>query len=251
MKPNTVAEVPPPRWDGKLNPNGIRLALLLNATAASPFEAKLWDYHFLLTMVNTILAQLPCQSVRIVAFNLDQQGELFRSDGFTLEKWDALEAALKGAQLSTVDYRTLAPLSKSEFLTHLVGNEVSGPSDAVVLVGRWTRLLGKTPPEMKASVTAGAKLYYLRRDDYSASLMGYESDGYERINQVNQNPEMPIPVDLAYEMNEAKQKRIPDSFTRLVRDLRGTVVPFTSSHEFGKAIEQIRAELFGPPPTHH
>jgi hypothetical protein len=86
----------------KAQPHGIRLTLLLDATATSASQTQLWDYRFLLIMVKTILGLLPCRSVRIVAFNLDQQVELFRRDGFAADGWKDLEAALKGTQLSTI-----------------------------------------------------------------------------------------------------------------------------------------------------
>ncbi len=256
MKPDTVAEALPNRWDGKLNPNGIRLTLLLNATATSASQALLWDTHFLLTMVNTILERLPCRSLRIVAFNLDQQVELFRRDGFTSGGWKDLEAALKGTQLSTIDYRALSLGSEPEFLTHLVENEISAPSDVVVLVGRRAHFLGKTPTQIKTSLHAGnARLYYLRHDGHEYKIWsgsGLIGDATGLIiDETNRNPEMPISEDVAFTINEYKQKPIPDSLTYLVQDLRGTVLPFVSSGEFGKSIERLRAELASPPSTRH
>lgn len=248
MKPNTVGEALPNRWDGKLDPNGIRLTLLLNATAESPFQAQLRDYHFLLTMVKTILERFPCRSLRIVAFNLDQQGELFRRDGFTLEAWDDLEAALKGARLSTIDYNTLRSLSKSEFLTLLLENEVSAPSDVVVVVGRRTHFLGKPQPRSKTPLRAGnTRLYYLRYDGHEYKIWRGSDEGIGlMIDQTNRNPEMPVSEDLAFEINQYRQKPIPDNLTYLMQDLHGTVLPFNSSSEFGKSIELLRAELASP-----
>lgn len=239
MRPNTVDEAPQSRWAGKFDPNGIRLTLLLNATGTSASQARLWDTHFLLTMVNTVLERLPCRSLRLVAFNLDQQGELFRRDEFNLEAWNDLEAALKGTELSTIDYRNLRPNSVPEFLTHLVKQEISEPVDAVVLVGRRAHFLSKTPPELKAPLRSGAKLFYLRQDSPECLLCDSELGLY-----VPFNPEMPLPMSLA---NQNKVKGIPDSLTYLVRDLQGTLLAFDSSHEFGKAIEHLRSELFNPP----
>lgn len=240
MKPGTVDEAPTSRWAGKLVPSGIRLTLLLNATGTSAFQARLWDSHFLLTMVNTVLEQLPCRSLRLVVFNLDRQGELFRRDGFALEGWNDLEAALKGAEFSTIDYRNLRPLSEQEFVMRLVEQEVSGPADAVVLVGRRTHFLSK--PEIKASIPAGAKLYYLRHDSPECLICNSELGLH-----IPFIPEMPVPMGLSYEISEARMKPIPDNLTYVVRDLRGTVLPFGSSHEFGKAIEHLRSELSNPP----
>ena len=251
-KANTVDEALPNRWDGKLNPNGIRLTLLLDATATNASQTQLWDYRFLLIMVKTILGLLPCRSVRIVAFNLDQQVELFRRDGFASDGWKDLEAALKGTQLSTIDYRTLSPASEPEFLTHLVESEISGPSDALLLVGRRTHFLGKTPKDIKPSLLAGAaKLYYLRHDGHEYNRKYADPIDAELIDLTNKYPEMPISKDLAFVLNEYKQKPIPDSLTYLVQDLHGTVIPFVSSSEFGKSIERVRAELAGPSSTHH
>ena len=241
MKPDTVDEAPQSRWAGKFDPNGIRLTLLLNATGTSASQARLWDVHFLLTMVNTVLERLPCRSLRLVAFNLDQQGELFRHDGFTLEAWNDLEAVLKGTELSTIDYRNLRPSSVPEFLTHLVKQEISEPADAVVLIGRQTHFLGKTPPELKASLNSGARLYYLRDDP---RYIYYDGDPPDIVNI---DPETPLSLALASKANQTDGHSIPDSLTYLVRDLGGTVLPFVTSHEFGKAIDRLRSETFNPP----
>lgn len=158
-----------------------------------------------------------------------------------MDEWGDLEAALKGIELSTIDYGNLRPLSEQEFVTHLVEREISEPVDAVVIIGRRTHFLGKTPPELKASLSAEAKLYYLRHDGYEYSRYSWYGDEIERANK---NPEMPVPVDLAFEINEARMKPIPDSITYLVQDLRGTVLSFSSSHEFGRAIERLPHRAF-------
>lgn len=252
MKPNTVDEVVPIRWNGKLNPNGIRLTLMLNATATSASQAKLWDYHFLLTMVKTILEQVPCRSLRIVAFNLDQQVELLRRDNFSLAGWDDLESTLKGVQLSTIDYRALSLNNEREFLTNLVENEISTPSDAVVLVGRRTHFLGKTSRESNPPLLGeAAKLYYLRHDGHEYNRMYADPVDAELIDMTNKYPEMPISKDLAFEINRYRVKPIPDNLTYLVEDLHGSVIPFASSSEFAKSIERLRAELANPPAAHH
>lgn len=248
MKPNAVGEVLPRRWDGKLNPRGIRLTLLLNATSRSASQAELWDYQFLLTMVRTVLEQLPCRSLRVVAFNLDQEAELFRRDGFSVEEWDDLEAALKGVQLSTIDYRKLRPSSRAEFLTHLVEDETSASADAVLLLGRLPHFLSKSPKEIKPSSFAGAaKLYYLRCDGHEYNRMNVDPLTAELFDLTNRFPEMPVSKELAFEMSLSKVKPIPDSLTYLLQDLHGTVLPFVSSREFGKSIERLRDELASLP----
>lgn len=247
MKPETVSEAPQSRWAGKLYLDGIRLTLLLNATGTSASQARLWDSHFLLTMVSTVLGQLPCRSLRLVAFNLDQQVELFQRDGFTLEAWSDVESALQATEFSTIDYRNLLPNTPSEFLAHLVEQETSTPVDAVVLVGRRTHFLGKTPPQLKASLHTGAKLYYLRSDGPGYRMMITHPDVGVFSVESDKIPDLATPDGLGFVMNGYTDKQIPDSLTYLVRDLRGTVLPFGSSHEFGKAIEQLRSELFNPP----
>jgi hypothetical protein len=169
-KLNSVQESVEDRWDGKLDPHGIRLTLLLNATAISTSQAKLWEYRFLLNLIEAILEQVPCRSLRVVAFNLDQQAELFRRDEFALSDLDDLKTTLKDIQLSAIDYRVLSTGSEPEFLTRLVENEATGSSNAVIVVGRRTRHLGKTQIDIKPPLVAGApKLYYLRHDwhDYN------------------------------------------------------------------------------------
>ena len=254
-KANTVEEVAPRRWDGKLDPNGIRLTVLLNATAISASKARLGDFSFLLTLVKTILERVPCRFLRIVAFNLDHQVELFDRDGFTADGWGDLEAALKNVQLSTIDYHTLNAGSEPDFLTHLVEKEISAPADAVVLVGRRTHFFSKTPEQIKASlVGGGAKLYYLRYDypvympkfdEYMTGYVGPFGAGEHALFDVTSEfPEMPIPKGLAFEINKHEvPKPIPDNISYLVQDLHGTVIPFFLPGEFGKTVEWLRTEL--------
>jgi hypothetical protein len=48
-------------WDGKLDPKGVRLTVLLDATATNPSDAKLWNQDVLLQQLASLLRQVPCQ----------------------------------------------------------------------------------------------------------------------------------------------------------------------------------------------
>ena len=68
LKPLTVAASVPDNWDGKLDANGVRLTVLLDATETSPKAAGLHrgTSAYLLKVLATILRQVPCRSVKLV-----------------------------------------------------------------------------------------------------------------------------------------------------------------------------------------
>ncbi|HEY6185330.1 MAG TPA: hypothetical protein VIW67_24035, partial [Terriglobales bacterium] len=84
LAPNTVTTIEADAWDGKLQKDGVRLTVLLHVAPLNPYSPKLhaWDRGFLLQSLASLLKQLPCQSVRVIAFNLDQQQGLFREENF-------------------------------------------------------------------------------------------------------------------------------------------------------------------------
>jgi hypothetical protein len=209
LAPLTVKPLVADNWDGKLQPQGVRLTVLLDATATSVNAAKLRNEAFLLLdLLASLLRQVPCQSVTLVAFNLDQQREVFRQEHFDAEGFAKLSAALRQVQFSTISYQALQRGSWAKFLLRITDEQISAndPADAVVFVGASTHFVEKLPKELRPSLTPGASHFFY-----------FEYYGYR------------VPL--------------PDAIDYLTRNLKGTVFRINSAEEFGKAIQKMLAQL--------
>jgi hypothetical protein len=146
MQPGSVAAVSLPTWKGISNDGtGLKLTVLLDAAPVNPFSAKLhaWDRAFLLGALSSLLRQTSLASVRMVAFNLDQQLEVFHESDFDHTGLYRLSSALNRLELGTVSYRILQRRQGwEELLAGLMREEMSSgkPSDAVVFLGPTSRV---------------------------------------------------------------------------------------------------------------
>jgi len=111
VKPLSVEPIAFRSWDGELGSNGTgtRLTVFLDATPINPNSTKLriWDRALLLDSLASLLRHLPCDAVRLVAFNLDQQREIFRQDPFDRTGFVQLAQALRDLELGTVSYKVV------------------------------------------------------------------------------------------------------------------------------------------------
>jgi hypothetical protein len=140
IQPLTVQSVDQRSWQTVSPQRGgnLRLTILLDAAPINPYQTRLraWDRAFLLECVYSLLRQTPHQSVHVVAFNLDQQRELFRSDQFDSSAFQDLSRALKETELSSVSVQALKKRNSPEFLVALANQELAaGRSDAIIFVG--------------------------------------------------------------------------------------------------------------------
>ena len=135
-------------------------------------KLRAWDRAFLLDSVS-VLREIPSESVRIVAFNLDQQEEIFRDDNFERSGLAQLSHALRKVELGSISYHKLSqPQGWSEMLTRLSKDELEAeePADAVIFLGPATRLSEKIPKET-ITLPKGKKtrFYYLEYFSWLAS----------------------------------------------------------------------------------
>ena len=201
---------------------GLRLTILLDAAPTNPREQKLraWDRSFLLGSLSTLLEQVPCASVRVVALNLDQQREVFRQDQFEDEDFAKLAVALRNLELGTVSYQVLQ--QHQDWLTMLVGfanQELTArdPSDAVIILGPYSRYRQPVPRNMlKVRETPNPYFCYF---EY-------------------------LPGDL-------RNYRIPDTLHSLTKRLNGSVYDIQSASDLGHAIQKMLAQVHPsePPPV--
>lgn len=207
QQPQTVAPLIPESWDGTLDPNGIRLTVLLDAAPMNPYAVKLyaWDRILLLQGLTSLLKHLPCRSVRVVAFNLDQQQEVFRQDRFDSEGFRKLATTLETFKPATIPYQALQRGRWLKFLGRLAQEQASAsdPSDAVVFLGPTTHFDKEVP--MEPLERTSSPFFYFEF---------YRS-----------------------------RTHFPDAIDHLTKELHGTVFHIDSADEFALAINKMLAEL--------
>ena len=132
---------------------GLRLTVLLDAAPINPRELKLraWDRAFLLAALSSLLEQVPCRSVEMIAFNLDQQREVFRKQRFDGPGFFGLVQGMEHLELGTVSYQTLQRHEGwAELLAGYTNHEVLAeePADVVLFLGPTVRIFQKIPASM-------------------------------------------------------------------------------------------------------
>jgi hypothetical protein len=214
-RPFTVTPASTRPWPARTSPgSGVRLTILLDAAPVDPHSLKLraWDRTFLLDSVASVLREIPADNVRVVAFNLDQQEEIFRQDNFDRFGLGRLAHSLRKLELGSISYRKLGePQGWSELLTRLWRDEVQAeqPSDAVIFLGPTTRLSGKLPKEpLTVSKEKRPRFYYLE-----------------------------------YFPTWRRGSELPDAIHHFTSQYDGTVLKIHSPGEFASAIDRLRTEL--------
>lgn len=213
LPPHTASELMLAGWDGKLAARGgLRVTILLNAAPINPLESKLrpWDRAFLLESLTSVLRQTPCASVRVAAFNLDQQKEFFRSDEFDASSFVDLSHALRKLALGTVSYQVLQDREgASRLVLEMANREVAArqPSDIVIFLGPTTHFAERPRKELLSRREQGRpKFFYF--------------DYYPRFG-----------------------RDFPDAISHVTKSLHGTTYSIHSPGELGKSIQKMLAEL--------
>ena len=217
LSPDTLAAmttltIPPQAKAGK----GTALTVLLNAAPLYPWARKLraWDRAFLLDSLSSLLRQIPCSSVRVVAFNLDQQREIYRKEDFTQSDLLPLNDALRQLELGKVAYSTLQNQQGwAQLLLSLLKGEAqsSQPSHALVFLGPTLRLTEKIPLAMLS--------------DYQAS----------------------VPPLFCVTYYPRLGADFPDSVQYLTTALKGKVFRIHSPTELAQNLQKLQHEVDGEP----
>jgi hypothetical protein len=162
----------------------IRLTVLLHAAPIRPWATKLraFDKAMLLSSVAALMEQTPCAQVRLVAFNLDQQKQIFEQEHFNAAGFEKLAHAMDGLGLGTIDIGTLnnsdGPV---ELFYRLLNQErrAAEPADAVLLLSpghRWVSKVLKGPTGQRQGIKPSFFYFdfkpYLRMDAMPDDWMG-------------------------------------------------------------------------------
>jgi len=203
-------------WKGQFDTSGrgLRLTVLLNAAPIYPFSTRLhaWDRSFLLSTLSSVIAQVDCQSVRLVAFNLEQQKEIYREDHFDESGFDKLAQAMRSLELAAISYQTLqnreGPLDVLARLANLERTETH-PSDLAIFLGPQSRFYQKIHPVFLQPATEGNPQFFY----------------------------------LEYVPPWVRGAEFPDSVEYVTKALAGTSYKIHSPAELAHALEKIVAQI--------
>jgi len=212
VPPGTVLpiSVGPRRIKMNTSGKGLRISVLLNAAPLNPRTPALraWDRALLLGSLSSLLNQIPCASVRLRAFNLDQQQELFRQDQFNDAGFMELAETLRTLELGTVSYHVLQQRAGGlNLLADYANSELraADPADAVIILGPETRYFAKVAfTEFKRRESPNPHFYYFEyfRGHWPGS------------------PE-------------------PDVLSSLTKRLEGTVCPIFSPDDLARCVQKV------------
>jgi len=196
-----------------------RLTILLNAAPINPYASLLraWDRAFLLEALASLLRQLPSSSVRVVAFNLAQQRQIFYQDDFSQEYLPKLNSVLRKLELGTVPYRVLERTQGwADLLLSLIHDEATArpSSDALVFLGPTGAPEGKIPREILAPYADALPhvfcltFYPQYGGDFSDSIQNLTSALRGRVFHIHNPSELAENIDkLKREMTSTKASR--------------------------------------------
>ena len=172
------------RWNGMLTDDGLRLTVLLHAYSPRDNAGhSALERSYMLQSLDALLGQLPCRSVKLIAFSLDHQQEVFHSNSFDGKEFPQLEKALQQTQFGAIHYQALKEGAWAKFLVDMTQTEASSepPPDAIVFLGAWgsheyDTLPADTP---KKFVGSNAHIYYL--EYFPPANLAHGKDGLERL----------------------------------------------------------------------
>lgn len=180
------------------------------------------DTALLLSSLSTVLSEGAFDEVRLVAFNLDQQRELFRQDRFDQDGFRKLAETLLALKLYTVPSDALKPKAQDrEMLDSLVRGELSAerPADAILFLGPNVEDVSKWKDVPCEDHRSGPRFFYFQH----------------RINwAVGDVTGRPIPI---------RPAEVPDTLERLVLACSGEVYRIHNPAELEAAIEKMNAHV--------
>ena len=207
---------------------GRRLTILFHVASlyGAPTLPSLYDPVLLLSSLSTVLSEGAFDQVRLIAFNLDQERELFRQDRFDVDGFRKLAETLLSLKLSSVPVAALAPgQPRHALIDSLVRAEMSSknPPDAILFLGPYADDESKWSSVPCESGHAGPAIFYFQHR-INRAIGRRLSDEYagraERTMGVR-------PIEL------------PDTLERLVHACSGEVYRIHDPAELASAIAKL------------
>ena len=243
-----VAQSNPAAEPVRPGPRIARLTILLHAAPLAPAMSQVppGDVRVLIDSLGSLLRELPAETVRLVAFNLDQRIEVLRREAFVAADLPALREALGSLQLGIVDYKAMRDRPEArDLLAGLVRAEVASPHppDALVIMGPRTRLQDDLPADVQAGVQS-PPVFGLEFGRTGMAPPFATFPGAGRGRGMAGGPGMRRP-DLGrpapYETSQAG--RLEDSIERLVRRLKGQTTLVRTPHDLADVIQRMDARI--------
>jgi hypothetical protein len=205
---------------------------------AGPVIETPMDYRSaLLGILAALVEKLPGTAIRLVVFDLDQQKETLRQDGFTLQDMDKAAHAANSTDHWVVTVRELQEQpSKWGLLTNLVQREMHAeePSDAVLFLGPRVAPLEKMPAHLLEDQKGSAPRFFYLQYRPEANPIPYAIPD----NMGNKPPDNSLPP--FFRPDDRLTPEVSDPIDLLVSRLKGKVLMLHSPVEFAKAVETIK-----------
>ena len=232
-----VAPLVEARWDGELVSNGYRVTVLLNADERGGASLPAHNRVTLMEGVAGLLTQLPCRSVKLVAFNLDQQTEIFRQEHLSSKGFVRLERSLEQLQLATIPYEALQKGAWQDFLVKLLQEEASRSDkpDFVFFIGPSTygeKPLEKTRETLEELQAAHLRVFYFRFLNLTRTVVSYE------VNSKSHED---------YPRSNIGFGEIPDRIQDFVKVCAGKTFGIDSRESLSAAIAKLESEIYSVP----
>lgn len=141
IHPLTVEAINQRSWDttASREKDRLRLTILLDAAPIDAHQSRLhaWDRAFLLECPYSLLRHTPHSSVRLIAFNLEQQREVFRVDQFDTSGFLSLARALEDIDTASISVQALKQRNSPQLVADLTNQQLADPEppDAIIFLG--------------------------------------------------------------------------------------------------------------------
>jgi len=254
LPPNAVADFSSlhAQPTGSPQPHLERLTILLDAAwmmtprmvswlRPEPADSYINRWETLLSMLAAVMQQVPANSVRLVVFDLTQQREVLRKDGFTLRDMGGVVRLGDARQQWPVNYRVLQnPSGAWDLVSDLANREARAqpPSGAVVFIGIPMRSPGKLPSEMPGPAPDRRFFYVEYRTSRPEIFGAYWPPADPRTTAIRRNWTGPTQIDPV-----GPTPRPFDSVEDCVRHFKGSIFPVASPADFEKALKKIETDL--------
>jgi hypothetical protein len=229
-----------------------QLTILLNAakptvrTGGQPGN----PWGMLLSMLASMMEEMPKASFRVVAFDSQQERELFQKENFTAEDLNDLARVANAKQRWTVDYHSLQdPAGEWHFLRDLENKEINAPSpaDTVIFLGVPEGRFDNMPAGMPGPKTA-LRFFYLKYGN-PPPIYGSTTFAGNRVIPPSQGGARIVPgVAEERDAQSSLQNWLapllptrdkPDFIEQSVRHLKGKIFLISSPANFSKALRAI------------
>ncbi len=182
------------------------------------------DQALLLSSLATVLSGCAFDDIRLIAFNLDQQRELFRQNGFNAEGFHKLARTVYSLNLNLIPIDNLKTKEHDlDLLDSLIRKEWSAPErpDAILFLGPYARDESKWRSLPCETGHDGPRLFYFQHRVDKAFDMG-----------IYFNPAQAVAT---------RPTEFPDTLERLVRACSGQVYRIHTPAELSEAIGKLNA----------